>query len=76
MAKSKLILAQTELVLLHDRTMGRGVEVFGSEAKFERWLGLSIPALGNRRPMVLMTTFTGIRLVEDELETIAHGVFA
>ena len=74
--RGSLIPAQAELVLLYDQTMGRGVEVFGSEAKFERWLGLAIPALGNRRPMKLMTTFTGIRLVADELKTIAHGVFA
>jgi putative toxin-antitoxin system antitoxin component (TIGR02293 family) len=74
--RGALVPAQAELVLLHDQTMARGVEVFGSQDKFERWLGLPIPALGNRRPMELMSTFTGIRLVGDELETIAHGVFA
>jgi uncharacterized protein (DUF2384 family) len=32
--------------------------------------------LEGQRPADLMTTFTGVRLVADELETIAHGVFA
>ncbi|HMQ77514.1 MAG TPA: MbcA/ParS/Xre antitoxin family protein [Flavobacteriales bacterium] len=71
-----LVPAQTELVLLYEQTMARGVEVFGNEEKFQRWLELRIPALEHKRPKELMTTFTGIRLVADELETIAHGVFA
>jgi putative toxin-antitoxin system antitoxin component (TIGR02293 family) len=71
-----LVPAQSELVLLYEQTMARGVEVFGNEEKFQRWLELRIPALGHKRPKELMTTFTGIRLVADEMETIAHGVFA
>ncbi|HMN05686.1 MAG TPA: MbcA/ParS/Xre antitoxin family protein [Flavobacteriales bacterium] len=74
--RGALVPAQAELVLLFDQAMARGVEVFGNEDKFGRWLDLQIPALGGRRPADLMTTFTGIRLVTDELETIAHGVFA
>ena len=71
-----LVPAQTELLLLYEQTMARGAEVFGDEGAFERWLGSPIGALEGQRPADLMTTFTGVRLVADELETIAHGVFA
>jgi hypothetical protein len=71
-----LVPAQTELLLLYEQTMARGAEVFGDEARYERWLSSPIRALEGQRPADLMTTFTGVRLVADELETIAHGVFA
>jgi putative toxin-antitoxin system antitoxin component (TIGR02293 family) len=61
---------------LYERTFARGVKVFGNEAKFQRWMESRIPALEHKRPQELMTSFTGIQLVADELETIAHGVFA
>ena len=67
--------AEAERVLLYEQTMARGVEVFGEQQKFERWLGLRIPALENQRPSDLMTTSTGIQLVADELEAISYGTF-
>ena len=68
--------AEGERVLLTERLMARGVEVFGDEGKFDRWLRSPIGALENKRPLDLMASSTGMRLVADEVETIAHGVFA
>jgi putative toxin-antitoxin system antitoxin component (TIGR02293 family) len=71
-----LIPAEGERVLLAERLLARGVEVFGNKDKFDRWLRSPIVALGHRRPLDLMASVVGMRLVADELETIAHGVFA
>ncbi len=71
-----LVPAQAERVLLYDQAMARGVEVFGSEAKFERWLGVRIPKLDNKRPADLMTTASGLMMVLDELEAISYGTYA
>lgn len=74
--KNPLIPAEAERVLLYDQTMARGLQVFGDQGKFQRWLQLRIPALNNQKPAELMKTAGGIQQVADELETIAHGVFA
>lgn len=71
-----LIPAEGERVLLTERLLARGIEIFGDEAKFDRWMRSPIKALGDQRPLDLMASSTGMRLVADELETIAHGVFA
>lgn len=73
--KTPLKPAEAERVLLFDQTMARGLQVFGEQKKFERWLDLRIPALGDQKPVELMKTASGIQQVADELETIAHGVF-
>lgn len=71
-----LIPAEGERVLLAEQVLKRGKEVFGDEGKFDRWLRSSIATLGRQRPLDLMNSYIGMRLVADELETIAHGVFA
>lgn len=71
-----LIPAEGERVLLTQRLLARGVAIFGDEANFDRWMRSPIKALGDQRPLDLMASSTGMRLVTDELETIAHGVFA
>ena len=71
-----LIPAEGERVLLAEQVLKRGKEVFGDEGKFNRWLRAPIGALGKQRPLDLMNSYIGMRLVADELETIAHGVFA
>lgn len=71
-----LIPAEGERVLLTERLLARGEEVFGDKEKFDRWLRSPIGALENQRPLDLMASVIGMRIVADELETIAHGVFA
>lgn len=68
--------AQAERVLLYDQVMARGIEVFSTEAKFERWLGLRVPKLDNQRPLDLMTTASGLMMVLDELEAVSYGTYA
>lgn len=68
--------AEGERVLLADQVLERGAEVFGDADKFGRWLRSPIVALGKQCPLYFMTSVIGMRIVADELETIAHGVFA
>jgi putative toxin-antitoxin system antitoxin component (TIGR02293 family) len=53
----------------------RAVEVFGSRDKAMRWLGGSVPRLGNRTPLSMLTTVEGRAEVEDTLGAIEHGIW-
>jgi putative toxin-antitoxin system antitoxin component (TIGR02293 family) len=53
----------------------RAVEVFGTRDKAMRWLGGSVPSLGYRTPLSLLTTPRGMAEVEDTLGAIEHGIW-
>jgi putative toxin-antitoxin system antitoxin component (TIGR02293 family) len=52
----------------------RGTEAFGDRVRFLTWLKSPCPALGNRKPLALLSSRFGIELVLDELGRIEHGV--
>lgn len=52
----------------------RGKEVFGERALFLAWLKSPCPALGNRKPLTLLSSRFGTELVLDELGRLEHGV--
>jgi putative toxin-antitoxin system antitoxin component (TIGR02293 family) len=54
----------------------RGVEVFGEKDVFLTWMSRPSVALGNRKPLDLLSSPLGIDLVLDELGRIEHGVFS
>lgn len=54
----------------------RGQEVFGDLESFKSWMDQSVPALGSKRPIDFLDTSIGIRLIEDELGRMEHGVYA
>lgn len=53
-----------------------GQDVFENLGKFNRWLKRPLSVLGNRTPLELLDTTTGIRLVEEELWRIEQSVYA
>lgn len=50
-------------------------EVFGSREKAQEWMRFEVVALGNARPIDLMTTPEGRKWVRDVLEKIDDGEF-
>lgn len=58
------------------RIIQHAYKVFENEEKVKRWLNLENRALGNRKPLVLLETFSGINLVNDVLGRIEEGVYS
>lgn len=54
----------------------QGVSIFGTNEQFNAWLELQNPALGGVSPKSLLDTGFGIDLIKEELQKIAHGIFA
>ena len=48
-------------------------ETFGDRDKADRWLHRELPVLDGRRPIDLIRTQAGTRMVEDLLASIAWG---
>ena len=61
-----------EIVLLYKK----GVEVFGNEEYFNTWLISSNIALGGIKPKELFDNSFGLKLLQDELVRIEHGVLS
>lgn len=53
-----------------------GVEVFGTNDKFNLWLETQNVGLGQIKPKELLDTAFGINLIRDELTRIEHGILA
>lgn len=58
------------------KILDRGIEVFGDEKKFRRWLCSKIQALGNRRPIDVLRETGGKEQVLTILGRIEHGVYS
>jgi len=54
----------------------KGTEVFGEIDAFTRWLKKPAYGLGDKVPLDLLNTITGIDLVVEELIRIEFGVLA
>ncbi|MCV9387280.1 type II RES/Xre toxin-antitoxin system antitoxin [Reichenbachiella ulvae] len=67
---------QSDRILELAELFHEGLDVFGSQEKFLRWLSSSLPALGNTRPKDWLDTHHGIQMITDELGRIKHGIFA
>lgn len=55
--------------------LARATEIFGSKQAAEDWLQRPAIGLDGRRPIELLTTPTGMQLVEDFLTRIEYGVY-
>ncbi len=58
------------------RVMEEGMRVFADQNKAQGWLRRPCRALGGKKPIDLLQSETGARLVENELMRIDHGIFA
>lgn len=54
----------------------KGIEVFGDKAIFNSWLTEEVKSLGNKKPIELLNTSTGTRLVMQTLGRLQYGVYA
>ena len=75
-SKQKLNPAQSEQVLKLKALHKKGIELFGNDEAFHRWLDKPAYGLGNRMQVQLMNTSTGIDLIIDELKRIEWGDLA
>lgn len=58
------------------RVMALAERTFANQGKAHRWLHRSLASLDDRRPIDLLQTTTGTRLLEDLLAKISWGVAA
>jgi putative toxin-antitoxin system antitoxin component (TIGR02293 family) len=55
--------------------LAKATEVFGSQEEAEQWLERPAIGLDQRRPIDLLATPAGVRLVEDFLGRLKYGVY-
>jgi putative toxin-antitoxin system antitoxin component (TIGR02293 family) len=55
--------------------LAKAEDVFGSNERAGTWLQTPAMALENRRPIELLTTSVGARLVDDVIERMLRGVY-
>jgi putative toxin-antitoxin system antitoxin component (TIGR02293 family) len=56
--------------------LAKATTVFGSQEEAEQWLERPAIGLEQRRPLDLLATPAGVKLVEDHLERLEYGVYA
>lgn len=68
--------AVSEHAILIAELFSDAVDVFGSPESVQNWLHSSLIGLGGIKPVSLLDTGFGIRMVRDELGRLEHGVFS
>ncbi|MBN1311069.1 MAG: DUF2384 domain-containing protein [Anaerolineae bacterium] len=66
----------SEHVIQIAQIFSRGNEVFDSVEDFQTWIDTANKALGNRKPMELLSSRYGAQMILDELGRIEYGVFS
>ena len=66
----------SETALKFVNLLDKGVELFGEIQSFRNWLNKPAYGLGNKIPIDLLNTNTGMNLIEEELLLIEHGALA
>jgi len=56
-------------------TLATDTEVFGSQQEAEQWLERPAIGLDQRRPIDLLATPAGVKIVEDFLGRLEYGVY-
>lgn len=68
--------AVTEQILQIAEVYARGSEVFDSTEDFQAWITTSNRSLGNQKPIDLLSSRYGAKMVIDALGRIEYGVFS
>jgi putative toxin-antitoxin system antitoxin component (TIGR02293 family) len=55
--------------------LGRAIDLFGSKPEAEAWLERPAMALGQRKPIDLLSTPAGVESLEEHLTRIEYGVY-
>lgn len=74
--KRDLNSTQSEKLIEVSLLFEQGINVFGSKEKFINWLSRKNIALGGTSPRSLLDTYSGIKMIKDELVRIEHGIFS
>lgn len=67
---------QSGFVYEFSRIYVRGLDIFGDQETFEKWLQRPQMALGLQAPISLLDTSEGFRLVNDVLSQIEYGFYS
>lgn len=67
---------ESERLLLLQRLMEHGVDVFEDQDKFNRWLRRPLSLLGGQSPLELLDTASGFQVVDELLSRIEYGVYS
>lgn len=73
---SRLTPAESDRTVRMARVYASAVEMIGDREKAIAWLGTPNRALGGDKPLDLLDTDLGARMVEDILGRIAYGVYS
>ena len=74
--EEKISPESSERAILIGKLYFQGEEIFGDKKKFHRWMDKEILALGGKKPKDFLDTISGIRMVEDVLHRIEHGIYS
>lgn len=66
----------TERALLTTSVFQKAVAYFGDHERAQHWFNTKNMGLGNRTPLSVCTSYTGIRLVENTLIKLEYGMTA
>jgi putative toxin-antitoxin system antitoxin component (TIGR02293 family) len=73
--KTRLPVDESERLWRFAEVLAHATRVFGSQAEAERWLDRPAIGLDHRKPIDLLRTHPGARLVSEYLMRIEHGVY-
>jgi putative toxin-antitoxin system antitoxin component (TIGR02293 family) len=73
--KARLPVDESERLWRFAEVLAHATRVFGSQADAEHWLDRSALGLDRRKPIDLLRTHPGTRLVSEYLTRIEHGVY-
>lgn len=71
--ENTLSATQSEFVLKIEHLYVLGKEVFGNIDNFKNWLQKPAYGIGNKVPLKILNTISGINIVINQLMRIAHG---
>lgn len=66
----------SERALYIAKLFKQGIDLFGSQEKFHRWLNSENSVMSGEKPVSYLDTYTGIQLIVDELNAIEYGFSA
>jgi putative toxin-antitoxin system antitoxin component (TIGR02293 family) len=73
--KTRLPVDESERLWRFAEVLAHATRVFGSQAEAEQWLERPAIGLDHRKPIDLLRTYPGTRLVSEYLMRIEHGVY-
>lgn len=65
--------AVSERALYIARLYQRGGNIFGDPEKFSSWMNTENPSMGGSKPKTYLDTYSGIQLLMNKVNGIAHG---